>query len=72
MSVFIPMQYSAEMNFSRSALPGNCIYAHQEGKVWHDIQICSPYTCRSGVLQLEIIADPHISFGTAHAHGLMG
>lgn len=52
MSVFIPMQYSAEMNFSRSALPGNCIYAHQEGKVWHGIQICSPYTCQSGVLQL--------------------
>jgi hypothetical protein len=36
-SVFIPMQYSAEMNFSRSALPGDCTYAHQEGKslAWH-------------------------------------
>jgi hypothetical protein len=30
----------------------------------------SSYTCQSGILQMEIIADPDMSFGTAHAHEL--
>lgn len=37
-------------------------------KSQHGIQICSPDT--SGIIQLEIIADPDISFGTAYAHEL--
>ena len=49
--------------------PGNYIlYARQERKVSMAYQYMqSWYTCQSRILQMEI-ADPDMSFGTAHAH----
>ena len=50
------------------SISGNCIYARQERKVSMAYQYMqSWYTCQSRILQMEI-ADPDMSFGTAHAH----